>query len=136
MTQYAYRIPGVQPPCLAFGPMPESQPLSRFALNLNARRESLGLEVKDAAAELNRRGFDLAYSSVAGWFNGNRGERWKVKELRALLDILQTDLDAMAGDEASLIEEPVPASIGRESRALTEAQQQAILAMIRSMRAS
>lgn len=116
--------------------MPESQPLSRFAINLNARRESLGLEVKDVAAELNRRGFDLAYSSVAGWFNGNRGERWKVKELRALLDILQTDLEAMAGDEATLIEEPVPASIGREAKSLTEAQQQAILAMIRSMRAS
>lgn len=113
--------------------MAESQPLSQFVLNLNARRESLGFEVKDVAAELNRRGFDLAYTTVAGWFNGNRGERWKVKELRALLDILQTDLDSMAGDQAALIEEPIPASIGKEARRLTEVQQQAILAMIRSM---
>lgn len=134
MTEYAYRVPEVQALFAQSVSMPESQPLSRFALNLTSRRESLGLEVKDVAAELNRRGFDLAYTTVAGWFNGNRGERWKVKELRALLDILQTDLEAMAGDEASLIEEALPASIGREARNLSEAQQQAVLAMIRTMR--
>lgn len=35
--------------------------MSQFVPNLNAQREALGLEVKDVAAELNRRGFAVAY---------------------------------------------------------------------------
>ncbi|XTQ92586.1 hypothetical protein ACQR5W_11745 [Xanthomonas sacchari] len=108
--------------------------MSRFQVNLNARRESLGMEVKDVAAELNRRGYDLAYQTVAGWFNGNRGGRWKVKELKALLDILQTDLGAMAGDEAELVEEAVPAKTARAMRELTPVQQQAVLSLIESFK--
>lgn len=92
------------------------------------------MEVGDVAAELNRRGFDLAYSTVAGWLNGSRGGRWKVEELYAVLDILQTDLKAMAGNEAELVEDPVPAMTARAMRDLEPAQQQAILAMVQSMR--
>ncbi|WP_313160548.1 hypothetical protein [Stenotrophomonas sp.] len=109
--------------------------MSQFIANLNARRESLGMDVKEVAAELNRRGFDSAYPTVAGWFNGNRGTRWKVKELKALLDILQTDLNSMAGDEAELVEQPVQAQVVKELRALSEAQQQAVLAMIKALAA-
>lgn len=114
--------------------MNESQPLSQFATNLNARREAIGLEVKDVAAEMNRRGFDLAYSTVAGWFNGNRGKRWDLKELEALLDVLKTDFHSMAGGEAELIEMRVPAMTARAMEDLTEAQQQAVFAMVRSMK--
>lgn len=113
--------------------MSQSQPMSQFLLNLNLRRDSLGLEVKDVTAELNRRGFDLAYPTVAGWFNGNRGKRWDVDELNALLDILKTDLKAMAGEGAELIEAPIPALAARQMEALSPAQQQAILAMIAAM---
>jgi hypothetical protein len=109
--------------------------LSRFCENLNAQRDKLGLRIEDVTAELNRRGFSVSYSTVAGWFNGSRGTRWKVDELRTLLDILQTDLDAMAG-EAELVEEPIPAATAKEMRALTLAQQQAILAMVKSMKHS
>lgn len=108
--------------------------MSQFLSNLNFRRESLGLEVKEIAAELNRRGFELAYSTVAGWFNGSRGERWKVDELMAILDILQTDLATMAGGDAILVEDPVPAQTAKEMRGLTPAQQQAILAMVKTMK--
>lgn len=114
--------------------MDESQPLSQFISNLNAQRERLGLEVKDVAAELTRRGSKIAYSTVAGWFNGNRGKRWDVDELEALLDVLKTDLRTMAGKDAVLIEQKVPALAAMEMGELPEAQQQAILAMIRSMR--
>jgi len=114
--------------------MTESQPMSQFALNLNARREAMGLEVKEVAAEMNRRGFDLAYSTVAGWFNGNRGKRWDLKELEALLDVLKTDFNAMAGGEAELVEAKVPAMTARAMEHLSEAQQQAVLAMVRSMK--
>lgn len=112
--------------------MEESQPLSQFTFNLNAQRERLGLEVKDIAAELNRRGFEVAYTTVAGWFNGNRGKRWVVEELEALLDILKTDLASMAG-KAELIERPIPALTAREMESLPESQQMAILAMVRTM---
>lgn len=107
--------------------------MSQFSDNLNAQRDRLGMKVEDVVAELTRRGFDLAYSTIAGWFNGNRGARWKVDELRALLDVLQTDLETMAGGEAELIEKPVPAAVAREMGLLSDIQQQAILAMVRAM---
>ncbi len=117
---------------LRFLARPQSQPMSFFSDNITSRLGTLGLDVKVVHAELNRRGFDVAYSTVAGWFNGNRGTRWKVDELYALLDVLQTDLAEMTGGHAELVEEPIPAAIARESRGLTPAMQQAILAMIRS----
>lgn len=120
--------------CPKMPSMNESQPLSQFKINLNARRDELGLEVKDVAAEMTRRGFDLAYSTVAGWFNSNRGKRWDVKELEALLDVLKTDLKSMAGDGAELVEAKIPALTARAMSDLSESQQQAILAMVRSMK--
>lgn len=108
--------------------------MTSFLDNLVARRKALGLTVEDVAAALNRRGMDVASSTVASWFNGNRGTRWKVDELRALLDVLQTDLQAMAGEGAELVEAAVPAATAREMRDLSVEQQQAILTMVRSMR--
>ena len=108
--------------------------MSQLSDNLTAQRELLNLEVTDVHAELNRRGFDVAYSTVAGWFNGSRGKRWNVDELEALLDVLRTDLKAMAGNGAELIEQPVPAMTAREMETLPAAQQQAILAMVRSLK--
>lgn len=107
--------------------------MTSFQSNLNKRRDDLKKTVDDVTAELNGRGFAVRYSTVAGWFNGSRGERWKVDELRALLDVLQTDLETMGAGEAELVEEPVPAATAREMRNLTAEQQQAILAMVRSM---
>ena len=109
--------------------------MSQFIANLNARREHLQMEVKDVAAELNRRGLPLAYSTVAGWFNGNRGGRWKMDELKELCAVLQTDIDTMLAGEAELVEGAIPAAVVRELKSLPAAQQQAILAMIVSMRA-
>lgn len=113
--------------------MEESQPLSQFVFNLNTQRDRLGLEVKDVAAELNRRGFPVAYPTVAGWFNGNRGGRWKVDELYAVLGILKTTLEEMKADEAELIEKPIPAMTARKMENLTAEQQQSILALVESM---
>lgn len=105
--------------------------MSQFAFNLNARRDSLGLKVDDVVAELNRRGFDLAYSTVAGWFNGNRGKRWDVDELRALLEVLQTDFNAMSGGEAELVEgSAVKVELARRLHDMPEAQAQALLALL------
>lgn len=106
--------------------------MSRFTDNLTARMRALGMNTQDVTAALNQRGINVAYSTVAGWLNGSRGERWAVKELQGVLDVLQTDLAAMAG-EAELVEAPVPAMTAREMQKLTPEQQQAVLAMVKSM---
>lgn len=106
--------------------------MSRFTDNLNARRNSLGLEIDDVVAAMNRRGFQVAYSTVAGWLNGTRGARWNVEELQGLLSVLKTDLAAMAG-HARLVEAPLIAVAAGEMERLTPAQQQAILATIKAM---
>lgn len=130
MTDYAYRIPEAQAPSYACV-MSQSQPLSQFARNLTNRRESMGLEVKDVAAELTRRGFDVAYPTVAGWFNGSRGVRWKVDELKAVLDILQTDLQAMTDGEIEVVDgSKVKVELARRLRDLPEAQAEALLALL------
>lgn len=106
--------------------------MSRFTDNLTARMKFLGMEVQDVHAELRLRGFKVKYSTVAGWLNGSRGGRWKVDELQGLLDVLQTDLDAMAG-HAELVEAPVAAVTAREMQKLTPAQQESILALVKTM---
>lgn len=109
--------------------------MKSVAANLTARREALGLSVPDVHAELNRRGFPVAFSTVAGWFNGSRGVR-KMEHLKALCTILQTDLDSLTKDEIEIAEGPVDATVMREIKALTPAQREAVLALIRSMRGS
>jgi hypothetical protein len=106
--------------------------MSKFLDNLNAQRDRLGFTVESLTAELNRRGISVASPTVASWLNGHRGTRWKVDELKALLDILQTDLQAMS-EGAELVEDPVSAATARAMQALSPEQQQAILAMVRSM---
>lgn len=108
--------------------------MSKISANLTARRDALGLKNDDVLAELSRRGIERAYSTVASWFNGTRGSRWDMDELKALLDILQTDLDSITEGQVELVEEKLPAATAREMRGLTEEQQQAVLAMVRVMR--
>ena len=92
------------------------------------------MEVTAVHANLNRAGIDVAYSTVAGWFNGSRGVR-NVKHLRALCAILETDLNALlGGDEIEIVEGEVRVIAAREMKRLTDAQQEAVLAIIRSMK--
>jgi hypothetical protein len=108
--------------------------MSKVSDNLTARRDKLGFRVEDVVAELAKRGIDRAYSTVAGWFNGSRGSRWNMDELRALLDILQTDLDSITEGQVELVEEKLPAATAREMLSLSDEQQQLVLAMVRSMK--
>lgn len=110
--------------------------MSQFKANIRARMEELGLNSTAIHAELNARGYPVAYSTVAGWLNSSRGQRWKVEELYALLDVLKTDLRTMSGDEAELVEDAVPAAVAREMAGLSPAQQQAILATVKAMKGS
>lgn len=107
--------------------------MTQISDNLTARREALGLEVTDVHAEMNRRGFDVAYSTVAGWFNGNRGVR-NMEHLRALCAILQTDLNSLTGSDVEVVEDAVGVTIAREMADLSATQREAVLAIVRSMK--
>lgn len=106
-----------------------------LAVNLTARREALGLTVPQVHDALSARGYEVAFSTVAGWFNGNRGVR-KMEHLKALCAILQTDLNSLTGDEVEVAEGPMDATIAREVRDLPAAQKEAVLALVRTMKAS
>lgn len=107
--------------------------MSQLSDNLTARRETLGLNVPQVHQELNRRGVPVAFSTVAGWFNGSRGVR-NMEHLKALCEVLQTDLNTLTGDEAEVAEGPIPATIVRELAGLSPTQQEAVLATIRAMK--
>lgn len=107
--------------------------MSRLSDNLTARRDALGLTVPQVHTALTRAGIDVAESTVYGWFNGSRGVR-KMEHLRALCAVLETDLNAMLGDEIEVSEGPLEAKIARELKTLQPAQREAVLALIRTMR--
>lgn len=108
--------------------------MSKISENLTARRDALGLRNDDVVAQLAARGIDRAYPTVTSWFNGTRGSRWNMEELKALLDILQTTLDEITEGEVELVEDKLPAATAREMQGLSEEQQQAVLAIVRSMK--
>lgn len=109
--------------------------MSLLSANLTARREELGLTVPEVHARLNRNGTSVAFSTVAGWFNGSRGVR-KMEHLKALCAVLETDLNRLTGDEVELAEGPLDSTIARELKELTEAQREAVLALVRTMRST
>lgn len=107
--------------------------MTQLSDNLTARRDRLGMTVPEVHAAMNRLGFDVAFSTVAGWFNGNRGVR-NMEHLKALCVVLQTDLNTLAGDEIEIADGKVEATVVRELREITPAQREAVLALIRSMK--
>ncbi len=112
--------------------------MSDFTDRIDARRKELGLSLADMVALLQLQRVDVAYPTVASWFNGERGDRWKPNELLVLLDLLQTDLAAMAGNGLSELPDlsnPIYNATYRELATLTESQQAALLSLIMSFRA-
>ncbi|MFT3806080.1 hypothetical protein [Arenimonas sp.] len=107
--------------------------MSQLSDNLTNRRDELKMRVEDVLVALNKMGHDVAYSTVAGWFNGSRGVR-KMEHLKALCIILQTDLNSLAGDEIEIAEGKVESAVVRELRDVSPAQREAVLALIRSMK--
>ncbi len=107
--------------------------MSQLSLNLNGRRESLGLTVPQVHAALVLKGIDVAESTVYGWFNGSRGVR-KMENLKALCVVLQTDLNTVISGEIEVTEGPVETTVVREMRGLTPTQREAVLAVVRSMK--
>jgi len=107
--------------------------MSKLSKNLAARREAIGLSVPQVHHELNLMGFNVAFSTVAGWFNGNRGVR-KIEHLKALCKILKTDLNALTKDDMEDADSPINICIVREIAGLTPTQKEAVLATIRAMK--
>ena len=82
---------------------------------------------------MSKRGFKVAYSTVAGWFNGNRGVR-SMEHLKALCAVLRTDLNALTDDEIEIAQDSGEAAFLRELRKLTPKQREAIVAIMRVMK--
>lgn len=57
-----------------------------------------------------------------------------MEHLKALCAVLQTDLNSLTGEEIEVAEGPIEATIAREIRGLPPTQQEAVLALIRSMK--
>lgn len=100
---------------------------------LTARRKQLGLTVEDVQRALLETGHDVAYSTVAGWFNGSRGVR-KMQHLKALCGILQTDLNSLTGDDVELVQDAMGVTIARELAELEAPQRELVLALVRSLK--
>lgn len=107
--------------------------MSKISDNLTARRRELQLSIPEVHVALGRLGYDVAYSTVAAWFNGNRSVR-KMEHLKALCTVLQTDLNTLAGDEIEIADGQIEATIVRELRGVSPQQREAVLALIRTMK--
>jgi hypothetical protein len=112
--------------------------MSDFTDHIDSRRKELGLSVSDVVSLLQLHGVDVVHQTVASWFNGERGDRWKPAELLVLLNLLQTDLSAMVGNGISKspdLSSPIYNATSRELHSLTDLQQVALLSLIKSFRA-
>lgn len=109
--------------------------MSALSENLNRRRTELKLTVPDVTAELQRMGIEVAYSTVAAWFNGGR-KPMAMDHLKALCAVLDTSISEMAGEDPEFAQNAFESTLLEESRALAPAQREAILAIIASMRPS
>ena len=99
--------------------------MSTLASNLTARRKTLGMSIADVTARLNAADVQVAESTVAGWFNENRGVRWKMEQLYALVGILQTTIDEMMDGEGVVIEgAKARVALGQRINNMTEEQAQ------------
>jgi len=107
--------------------------MSQLSDNLTTAREALGLSVPQVHDALIARGVEVAFSTVAGWFNGSRGVR-DMEHLVALCAVLQSDLNSIVLGEIEVSEGAIDVSIAREIRDLSPAQREALLAIIRSMK--
>lgn len=111
--------------------------MSEFTDRLDARRIEIGLSLRDLASLLQLKGVDVSYETVASWFRGKRGDRWRPDELVALLTLLQTDLKTMvtgAGTTPPDLSGPIYNPVFREVALLPDEQQTALLAFTKSFR--
>ena len=109
--------------------------MSEFTDRIDSRRRELGLTIADVTSALQLQGVEVAYPTVAAWFNGGRGDRWRPEELFALLELLQTDLAVVIGNGLAATPDlsgPIYNAISRELASLTAQQQAALLSLVKS----
>ena len=110
-----------------------SHEMSALSDNLSKRRAELKLSVPDVTASLQRKGIEVAYSTVAAWFNGGRKPK-DMEHLKALCAILDTSISEMAGEDPEFAQNAFEAKLLEETRGLDPVQREAIMAIIASMR--
>lgn len=113
--------------------LPRSQSMTQLSDNLTVQRERLGLTVPQVHAALSRAGHTVAFSTVAGWFNGSRKVR-DMEHLKALCAVLETDMNTLTGSSIALVEGKIPVQVQRELEGMTPEAQELVLALIRNMK--
>ena len=73
---------------------------------LGRQAVNLGLDPESIRQELARRAIRVAYSTVAGWLNGNRGGPRSMRTLAELCSILELDLDLLRDDKKAAEGDP------------------------------
>jgi transcriptional regulator with XRE-family HTH domain len=109
--------------------------MTQLSDNLTALRELKGWTVPQVHIALNSAGHEVAFSTVAGWFNGSREVR-SMKHLKALCEVLDTDMNTLTGDSIAVAEGKVEVQVQRELRDMDEAQKELVLALMRNMKGS
>lgn len=108
-----------------------------FAANINARRQQLQMTYEDVYARLCERQWSASVSppslsAVGNWFNGYRRPR-HMEHLVGLCEVLQMRVDEALAGEAQPVT-AVEAELLEAARHLSDAQQQALLALAHTMR--
>ena len=107
--------------------------MTQLSDNLTVLRELKGWTVPQVHLALADAGVEVAFSTVAGWFNGSR-EVGSMKHLKALCKVLDSDMNTLTGDSVVVAEGKVQVQVQRELAGMTPAQQELALAIIRSVR--
>lgn len=107
--------------------------MSTLSENLNRRRVELKLSVPDVTAALQRMGIEVAYSTVAAWFNGGRKPK-DMEHLKALCATLDTSISEMAGEDPEFAQNAFETKLLEETRLLEPTQREAVMAIVASMR--
>jgi transcriptional regulator with XRE-family HTH domain len=101
--------------------------MSVLAPKLRALLDRKGITARDLAGRI-----DMDESTVSLWLSGQRTPR--VKNIEKLARALDVELAEIWSGSESEPQSPVQAAVVDEMKAMSETQQEAILAMIRAMK--
>lgn len=102
-------------------------------LNLRQRRKQLAdagvkIRLREIAERLQAQGLSVGTAAVGHWFTGRN--KPGVEELRALAEVLQTSMSALAGEDPDYAEEADLKLALRMLREMSPAERQAYIALM------
>ena len=102
--------------------------MRQLDLKLNELRKALGYTYEDVQAKLEERGIFVTPGTVGHWFNGIRKPR-SLKHLQALCAVLETNLNALMGEDFTYAQNEKEQLLLNEFRLMTREQQAVYIAL-------